>query len=279
MSDSLYKAVPLHALDLDLHEGTVSGFPAVFGNWDLDGEQVAKGAFSKTIAERARRVPMGLDHERPLGITTRLEEVGRDDLPAALRKAFPDATGGLYAEGQVVQMGHGLDWLEAEKARIKRGKPSGMSFTARIIQTQKAQRPGGQDGRVFTELALTEWGPTPALVHRNPAAGVLAVKAASPDELAEIAAELDLPEILDLAGRMAAIKAGRVLSASNLKALDAAIAELRRIRQAANGTEAEDDSADDADMPTAKAAAAPDRAVELGARLSILRLQMLGVAQ
>ena len=272
MQPSVTKAVPLHAIDLDLHEGTVAGFPAVFGNWDLDGELVEKGAFTKTISERALRVPMGLDHEKPLGVTTRLEEVSRSDLPAALQKAFPDATGGLYAEGRVVQMGHGLDWLEAEKGRIRRGKPSGMSFTARIIQAEATQK-----GRVFRELALTEWGPTPALVHRNPAAGVLAVKAATPEELAEVAEQLDLPAILDLAGRMAAVKAGRVLSAANLRALDSAIAELRRIRQAATtGTEDGEDmgEADGPAAPATKAAAAPDRTLE--ARLSLLRLHLQG---
>lgn len=275
MADHITKAVPLYALNLDLHQGTVAGFPAVFGNWDLDGEMVAKGAFAKSISERSERIPMGLDHEHPLGITTLLQEVARAELPAALQKAYPDATGGLYAEGRVVQMGYALDWLEAEKSRIGRGKPSGMSFTGRIIQTQKAARPGKPDGRILSELALTEWGPTPALIHRNQAAGVVAVKAATPDELAELARDIDLPDILAVAGQMAAIKAGRVLSGKNLAALRTAIAELQAVLAAADSTE--DAPALEPTQTTKAANPARARIAEAQLSLTILRNQLSGV--
>lgn len=271
--DLVTKAMPLHLLDLDAHEGTVKAFPAVFGNWDLDGEMVPAGAFAKTINERMRRIPMGMNHETALGITTLLQEVGRSDLPQRIQKAHPDATGGLYAEGQVVQMGPGLEWLEAEKRRQAAGRPSGSSFVARIIKATQEAR-----GRVLAELALTEWGPTPALVHRNPAAGVFAVKAATPEELAELAQEIDLPEMLEVAGRMAAIKAGKVLSASNLQALDAAISELQRIRAAAIGTDDGGDTGAMPDAPTQKATApALLRIADAHLSLSRLRAQLSGV--
>jgi phage head maturation protease len=37
--------------DQDLKQGIVSGYFAVFGNKDLDGDIIAPGAFTKTIQE------------------------------------------------------------------------------------------------------------------------------------------------------------------------------------------------------------------------------------
>ena len=39
-------------------DGIIEGFPAIFGNRDDDGEVVEKGAFAKSIAERATRIPV-----------------------------------------------------------------------------------------------------------------------------------------------------------------------------------------------------------------------------
>lgn len=278
MADHITKAVPLHALDLNAHEGTVRAFPVIFGNWDLDDEMVSERAFTKFLSElkHPSRIPMGLDHAHALGITTLIEAVGRSDLPAVVRKAYPDAKGGVVTEGQVVQMGRGLDWLEGEKRRQAAGRQSGASFVARILQTQKASRPGNPDGRILLELAMTEWGPTPALIHRNQAAGVVAVKAATPDELAELAREIDLPDILAVAGQMAAIKAGRVLSGENCAALRTTIAELQAVLAAADSTE--EGAVGSTPAATSKAAnPARARIAEAQLSLTILRNQLSGV--
>lgn len=54
--------------DMDLKQGIVSGYFAMFGNKDLDGDIIERGAFTKTIQERG---PQGkglikylLDHDR-----------------------------------------------------------------------------------------------------------------------------------------------------------------------------------------------------------------------
>jgi HK97 family phage prohead protease len=54
--------------DTDLKQGIVSGYFAMFGNKDLDGDIIEKGAFTKTIQERGPNgkglIKMLLDHDR-----------------------------------------------------------------------------------------------------------------------------------------------------------------------------------------------------------------------
>ena len=284
--DYVTKAVPLHAIDLDANEGVVKGFPAVFGNWDLDNEMVPSGAFAKTIAERAMRIPMGLDHDSPLGVTTKLEEVGQNSLPAAMKAEYPDATGALYAEGRVSMMPENIEWLEAEKRRMARGRQSGMSFTARIIRVKRAATPSGQPGRILTELDLTEWGPTPSLIHRNRAARTLAVKAGTGtrDDVVGDGDDFDLTALLHLAARKAdlldllrAEKAGKTLSSANATRLVAAMRELMALLQAAGITL--DDGAEPAPEPAAKASSADPalRVAEAQLQINRLRAELLGV--
>jgi len=66
--------------DTDLKQGIVSGYFAIFGNKDLDGDIIEQGAFTKTIQERG---PMGkklikflIDHDKTKvpGVITELYE-------------------------------------------------------------------------------------------------------------------------------------------------------------------------------------------------------------
>jgi hypothetical protein len=54
--------------DADLKQGVVTGYFAMFGNKDLDGDIIEKGAFSKTIQERGpqgkKLIKYLLDHDR-----------------------------------------------------------------------------------------------------------------------------------------------------------------------------------------------------------------------
>ena len=54
--------------DADLKQGIVSGYFAMFGNKDLDGDIIERGAFSKTIQERGPKgkglIKYLLDHDR-----------------------------------------------------------------------------------------------------------------------------------------------------------------------------------------------------------------------
>lgn len=66
--------------DTDLKQGIVSGYFAMFGNKDLDGDIIERGAFSKTIQERGPNgkglIKFLLDHDRYKAVAkiTSLEE-------------------------------------------------------------------------------------------------------------------------------------------------------------------------------------------------------------
>lgn len=66
--------------DTDLKQGIVSGYFAMFGNKDLDGDIIEKGAFAKTIQERGPKgkelIKYLLDHDRYKAVAkiTSLEE-------------------------------------------------------------------------------------------------------------------------------------------------------------------------------------------------------------
>lgn len=66
--------------DTDLKQGIVSGYFAMFGNKDLDGDIIEKGAFTKTIQERGPNgkglIKYLLDHDRYKAVAkiTALEE-------------------------------------------------------------------------------------------------------------------------------------------------------------------------------------------------------------
>lgn len=171
------KAVEFIEIGASEAEGIIEGLAAVTGNVDSVGDRILSGAFTKTIndnAGRLARIPMGADHEEPLGVTLSMEEVGRSDLPRAILEAAPDATGGLYCKGQVVMMGDNLARLEAIRASRT---PTRMSITYRPIIERKS-RVGGREVRDLAEVQVFEWGPALARRAVNTAAQVVSVKSA-----------------------------------------------------------------------------------------------------
>ena len=119
-------------------------------------------------------------------------------------------------------MGDGLAWARAEKARVERGKPSGMSFVADIVR---------RDGARLTELALAEWGPQERNKAVNRGARVTSIKGAAEDS--------DLGTLLNDAGfddreereLLTIIKAGRTLSGLNKGAVWRSVEELLGVLQ------------------------------------------------
>jgi len=67
--------------DTDLKQGIVSGYFAMFGNKDLDGDILEKGAFTKTIQERGPNgkglIKYLLDHDRTKAVA-RIESLEED---------------------------------------------------------------------------------------------------------------------------------------------------------------------------------------------------------
>ena len=68
--------------DTDLSTGRVTGYFAVFGNRDLDGDVITKGAFAKSIQERGPKgkqlIKHLLDHKHD-HVVAKIEELEEDD--------------------------------------------------------------------------------------------------------------------------------------------------------------------------------------------------------
>ena len=176
------KALPFGLLEYD-GDGTIEGFAAVMGNVDSDNERIVNGAFAKSIAERKHKIVLGLDHSIGLGVTTELEEVGRNDLPASILKAAPDATGGLWAKGQVMETAENITHLQRIRDAADRGDGPLMSVTIKALQTRDARTKHGKAVTDLIECKLIEWGPQLRLKAINQAARVTRVKASDGSDI------------------------------------------------------------------------------------------------
>lgn len=127
---------------------TFSGYGAVFGNMDAYGDVIAKGAFSKTIAEfKASGVwPSMLsqhggwdaDSMTPIGVWTEMRE---DDH-------------GLYVEGKLADTPRGREIYALMKMQ-PRPAINGMSIGFRIIQKVDRSKPE-DPRRTLTQVDLVE---------------------------------------------------------------------------------------------------------------------------
>jgi hypothetical protein len=130
------KDFPFELKDLDEEAGTFTGYAAVFGNVDLDGDVIEPGAFRKTIRESGGKVPILWQHDRyePIGVG-KLAEDGK----------------GLLAEGQLnVETQRGRE----ARALMQQGALSGLSIG------YKAIKPVYEAGvRRLKEIAVREFSP------------------------------------------------------------------------------------------------------------------------
>lgn len=206
---------------------TVTGFAGIFGNIDSGNDRTWAGAFKKTIAERSDRVRHLWQHDMmqpPIAAIRELRECGKEDLPADLRKKYPDATGGLLVVREYLSTPRGDEVLEG----IRSGAISEMSFGYDPIKYDFEGDPkkGETTIRNLRECRLWDtsdvnWGMNEATVaSKNDPAVVLA----------QLLDNLKAAQGFDPA---ALSKAGRVLSASNLEKLKAALETLTMILSAA----------------------------------------------
>lgn len=194
---------------------TVEGFASIFGNVDSGNDVVEKGSFKKTIQEnrkRFRHLWMHNPFEVPTATIKDIQEVGKGDLPKEVKEEYPEATGGLYVAREYLETPRGDEILIA----IKSGAINEMSFGFDVVKSEPAMiedRPV----RRLKELILYDtsdvtWGMNAATV---------ASKSQQDTELQMISTWI---QSLD-----ANIKAGRVLSASNLQKLKDALTVLNDI--------------------------------------------------
>lgn len=78
----LLKGIDMGFQDADTQKGVVSGYFALFGNKDLDGDIIEPGAFTKTIQERGpngkKLIKYLLDHDRTKAVA-RIDELYEDE--------------------------------------------------------------------------------------------------------------------------------------------------------------------------------------------------------
>lgn len=206
-----------------IDDRTVTGIASVFGNVDSYGDIVQRGAFKKTIAENARRIRHLWMHDPfqpPTAVIRSLQEVGKNGLPESVIAEFPDATGGLEVAREYLKTPRGDEILEG----IRSGGINEMSFAYDVVKSRfdEVRNAAGDNlqVRMLSEVRLYEtsdvlWGANAATV-------------------ASKSGEYRLWQIEQAAAEMlAASKAGRVLSASNLGRLKEALAVLSEILLAA----------------------------------------------
>jgi HK97 family phage prohead protease len=131
----------------DTPAGEFEGYASVFGGLDSYGDQIAPGAFTRTLAERkasGRQLPMYFQHGRILGA---------DPRPVGVWKSVEEDGRGLKVSGKLV----GLD-TETGKynlALIKEGAMRGLSIGYRA---KKADYPkeAGKPRRILRDVDLGE---------------------------------------------------------------------------------------------------------------------------
>jgi HK97 family phage prohead protease len=161
-SDLQKKTFDLIEVKADEERGTFTALASVFGNVDLGGDKMVKGAFKNTLEKwrkSGRSIPVILSHQW-------------DSLTAYVGKADPRAVyeddRGLMVQGQL--------FMDKEAGRdvyrlMKEGLLTGWSFGYKV--PAGGQKKNGKVNEV-TEVDLFEVGPT--LVGMNPEAQLQEVK-------------------------------------------------------------------------------------------------------
>ncbi len=159
--------------EIDAEAGTFTGYASTFGEIDLVGDVVVKGAFKKTLQEKPR-FPLNWVHDssHPLGVI----------MPEEDRR-------GLKVKGEL-----NMDVQSAREKRslMKQGAITGLSIGYDVIKSGDDPATGA---RLLKELKLYEISlcEFPAC----PSAQVLAVKAAEPDDTKALDALPDLePDVV-----------------------------------------------------------------------------------
>lgn len=188
MSDYEHKAFRLKLEGMDDEAGTFTGYASVFGNQDLDGEVVDRGAFTKTIGESGGVVPILWQHDPydPIGFSTSLEE---DEHGLKV-------TGALNLD---VENGRHARALMRQAQNL--GAKFGLSIGYRIVQDGIVDKV-----RHLKELALREF--SPVTFPANTLAGVAAIKTAEDAKAGRVLSAASLSQI------DAAIEALQALRAS-----------------------------------------------------------------
>ena len=141
---------------------TATGLFSLYGNIDSTGDIVHPGAAAGVQASKLLFLWQHDFSSPPTAQIKSVREIGRAQLPQAIRTAYPEATGGLEAEREYLPTPRGEEVL----ANIKAGVPLGASFgfNAKVYDFTKG--PNGEQirnlrGIEWLELSDVLWGANP----------------------------------------------------------------------------------------------------------------------
>lgn len=232
-------------------EGVFEGITAVMGNLDDGNDIIENGAFIKTIQERAGRIKGLWQHDMfqpPIGVTLEMREVDHDNLPAAVVEKAPEATGGLFIKGKIIPTSLGRDVLVG----MREGVINEMSIGYDPIKWELEEVEGSDYPiRRLKEIRLWEWSPVNwgmnSATHIGNVKSLEALLKRHGNDVPDLdklinrlieaegeSAWLDqvgkyIPFWRDKAeSQIEEIKAGRVLSASNMERINGAMDQMRQ---------------------------------------------------
>lgn len=147
--------------DADMKQGIVTGYFASFGNKDLDGDVILKGAFARTInatgpdsAQPRIKHLQNHDSSKPLGKLTVLKE---DEI-------------GLYYESKIGTHGLGQDFIKMVESGLITEHSIGFKT---IKQDKKSDANYMSELQLWEGSSLTAWGAN----HKTPVTGMKSMAA------------------------------------------------------------------------------------------------------
>lgn len=161
--------------------GAFSGYGAVFGNEDAQGDVISAGAFKSTLGEwrgRGKWPPMLLQHGGMGGFNAPSAD---DLLPVGQWTEMEENARGLRVSGQLFALGTERGQYLYEG--LKSGVLDGLSIGYKAREWKEGTRPGEPD-RTLTNVDL--WEVSIVTFPANPKARVTTVKALSLDRLREV---------------------------------------------------------------------------------------------
>ena len=191
------KSFPFEA-KVDLEKNEFEGYASTFGNTDLVGDVVEKGAFKKTIQERLPKnlIKVLWQHYDPMGVPKHMEEDSK----------------GLYVVAKVSKTRENLDRLQL----MKDGVVDRLSIGYDVVKREIEELEDGKRIVHLKELKLYEF--SPVTFPANEEAVITGVKGRELEELLK-----RIPQLEQY------IKAGRVLSAASRQRIEDAIKALQAL--------------------------------------------------
>ena len=242
------KQIPFE-MKLDEGKRIIEGYASTFGNKDLVGDIVEKGAFTKTIQERfpANQIKVCWQHGEVIGKPVHMEEDSK----------------GLYVQAKIAKTSLGNDALEL----VREGVVDRMSIGYNVIQDKYDSK---SRTRYLKELRLKEF--SLVTFPANEAALVTGVKTA--DDFRNALLQVSRMDVTNL------LKQGKDLEEGNLELLRNAIASLgttinaledllESIEPEDEGTETDPDLEEDLDEIEEEAAAKSNHSKQRDQKLAI----------